>query len=218
MQLEHGLEGAEHAGGAAHVVLHLVHAGGRFDADTAGVEGDALADQGEGFVVLLTALVVHDDHPWRLLAALSDGEEGAGAEFLEFLLVEDFHLEVLVGLAQGLGFFGQVAGVAEVGRQVAQVLGEGDTRGDGAGMLQAAFGIGQLGLVDDQGDLLQGAWVGFLALELFEQVAAVGQGFDDQTSLAVGIAALDLELVEGEQGIAAAQALEYAMHACNQLA
>ena len=83
-------------------------------------------------------------------------------------------------------------------------------------MLQAAFGIGQLGLVDDQGDFLQGAWVGFLALELLEQVAAVGQGFDDQTSLAVDVAALDLEFTEGEQGIAAAQTLEHAMHAGNQ--
>src|SRR5690606_32196345 len=46
-KLQHGLEGAEYAGGAAHVVLHLVHAGGRLDADAAGIEGDALADQGE---------------------------------------------------------------------------------------------------------------------------------------------------------------------------
>ena len=41
----HGLHGAEHAGGAAHVVLHLVHFGGRLERDAAGVEGDALADQ-----------------------------------------------------------------------------------------------------------------------------------------------------------------------------
>ena len=161
---------------------------------------------------------MHDDHPRRLLTALGYGEEGAGAQFLELLLVEDFDLEVLVGLAQSLGFFSQVAGVAEVRRQVAQILGEGDAAGDGTGVLQAALSVGQLGLVDNQGDFLQGTRVGFLALELLEQVGAVGQGFDDQTSLAVGIAALDLELVEGEQGIAAAQALEYAMHACNQLA
>lgn len=203
---------------APHVVLHLVHAGGRFDADATGIEGDAFTDQGEGFVVLLTALVVHDDHPWRLLAALGHGEEGTGAQLLELLLVEDLDLEVLVRLAQGLGLFGQVAGVAEVRWQVAQVFGEGDAVGDGAGMLQAAFGIGQLGLVDDQGDFLQGARVGFLALELLEQVGAISQGLDDQAGLAVGIAALDLEFAQGEQGIAAAQTLEHAMHACNQFA
>ena len=36
---------AEHAGGAAHVELHLVHLGRRLERDAAGVEGDALADQ-----------------------------------------------------------------------------------------------------------------------------------------------------------------------------
>ena len=36
---------AEHRGRAAHVVLHLVHLGGRLQRDAAGVEGDALADQ-----------------------------------------------------------------------------------------------------------------------------------------------------------------------------
>src|SRR5690606_28012187 len=48
LQLEHGPESAEHTGRAAHVVLHLVHAGSRLDADATGIEGDAFADQGEG--------------------------------------------------------------------------------------------------------------------------------------------------------------------------
>ena len=33
--------------GAGHVPFHVAHAGGRLDRDAAGIEGDALADEGE---------------------------------------------------------------------------------------------------------------------------------------------------------------------------
>jgi hypothetical protein len=52
LHLRDGLEGAEHAGGAAHVVLHLVHAGAGLEGDAAGVEGDALAHQHHRLVAL----------------------------------------------------------------------------------------------------------------------------------------------------------------------
>ncbi len=35
------------AGGARHIALHILHAGGRLDRNAAGVEADALADEGE---------------------------------------------------------------------------------------------------------------------------------------------------------------------------
>ena len=37
----------EHGGGAGHVVLHADHRGRRLQREAAGVEGDALADEGE---------------------------------------------------------------------------------------------------------------------------------------------------------------------------
>jgi hypothetical protein len=49
-------EGAEHAGGAAHVELHLVHLGAGLERDAAGVEGDALADQHDGLALALPPL------------------------------------------------------------------------------------------------------------------------------------------------------------------
>ena len=121
-------------------------------------------------------------------------------------------------LGQGFGLFGQVAGVAEVRRQVAEVLGEGHTGGDGAGVQAAALDIGQFGLVDDQGDLLQRLRLGLLALELVEQIAAIGQGLHQQAGLAVGIAALDLEFAECQHRVATAEVLQYAMGGCNQFA
>ena len=47
--------GGDDRGGAGHVGLHLVHAGGRLDGQPAGVEGDALADQREVLVAPLGA-------------------------------------------------------------------------------------------------------------------------------------------------------------------
>ena len=38
---------ADHAGGARHVALHVLHAGGRLDRDAAGIEAHALADEGD---------------------------------------------------------------------------------------------------------------------------------------------------------------------------
>ena len=46
LELGGGDGGGDHGGGAAHVALHGHHAGGRLEGKPAGVEGDALADQG----------------------------------------------------------------------------------------------------------------------------------------------------------------------------
>ena len=42
---------AGHGGRAAHVALHVLHAGGRLDRDAAGVEDHALADEGDRLVL-----------------------------------------------------------------------------------------------------------------------------------------------------------------------
>ena len=52
LQLGDRAQHAEHAGGAAHVELHLVHVAGGLDRDAAGVERDALADQHDRLLLL----------------------------------------------------------------------------------------------------------------------------------------------------------------------
>ncbi len=122
-------------------------------------------------------------------------------------------------LAQVLGLFGEEARVADVRRQVAQVAGEGHAGGDGAGMLDGALGLGLTSLGGEQGDFLQGARFGLLALVAVEHVVAVEQGLGQQAVLAVvAIAAGDGDVVQGQHGVAATQALEHAGDAGHQLA
>jgi hypothetical protein len=68
-QFAQAAQRAEHAGGAAHVELHLVHRVGGLERDAAGVEGDALADQHHRLGPPRAAVVVHDDQLGRLAAA-----------------------------------------------------------------------------------------------------------------------------------------------------
>jgi hypothetical protein len=42
-----GVKQADHHPGAAHVPFYVFHSSGRFDRYAAGVEGDALADEGD---------------------------------------------------------------------------------------------------------------------------------------------------------------------------
>ena len=65
----HRFQGAEHAGGTAHVELHLVHGWRWLDGDAAGVEGDAFAHQHPGPLALGAAVVFHHDELRRLAAA-----------------------------------------------------------------------------------------------------------------------------------------------------
>ena len=44
----------------AHVALHVLHAGGALDRDAAGVEANALADEGDRLLALLAAVPAHD--------------------------------------------------------------------------------------------------------------------------------------------------------------
>ncbi|RMS21571.1 hypothetical protein ALP71_05800 [Pseudomonas coronafaciens pv. garcae] len=207
-QFEYGAQGAEHTGSAAHVELHLVHAGSGFDADTARVEGDAFADQHERLVAFLAALIVHDDQARWLGAALGHCEKRAHAQIGKFLLVVDFHFQIFVRLAQRLGFFAQIDRVADVRRQVAQVAGQRHAGGNRLSMSGRALDISHADLVSQQGDFLERTGFGFLGLETVEDVFAICQCFDQQASLAVGVAVFHGQVIESNRSITAAQAFK----------
>nr|GEY46165.1 hypothetical protein [Tanacetum cinerariifolium] len=186
LQLQHSIQGPEHAGRATHVELHLVHAQAWLEADAASVKGDALADQYVRFFAFLAVGVLHDDQTWRLCAALTDCQERTHAQLLDVFLIQDFDLQALVGLAHRFGLLAQVGRVADVGRHVAQVAGHGHAGGNGLRMPGGALDIGDVGFGGQQGDFFQGARVDLLTLEPVEDVFAVGQGFDQQTQYTFG--------------------------------
>ncbi|MNP11726.1 hypothetical protein D3C76_1039270 [compost metagenome] len=108
--------------------------------------------------------------------------------------------------------------MADVRRQVAQVASESHAVGDRGGVVHGALHFSLGGLDGHQGDFLQGAWLGFLALELVELVFAVHQGFGQQAGLAIAVAALDHDFIQGQHCIAATQALERVEDAGDDLA
>ncbi|MNI07320.1 hypothetical protein D3C73_603270 [compost metagenome] len=161
---------------------------------------------------------MHDDQAWRLGAALAYGVERTHAQGLDLLLVEDFDFQILEFLAEVFRLLTEEGRVADVGWQVAQVTGEGHAVGDGSGVSHGALHFSLGGLDGQQGDFLQGAGFGFLALELLEAVLAVHQGFGQQAGLAIAVAALDHDFVEGQYRVAAAQALQGVEDAGNDFA
>ena len=74
------LHRADDRAGAAHVPLHGFHAGGGLDRDAAGVEGHALADEGDRRLAVLAAIPSQDEHPRLADRALGDAEQRAHAE------------------------------------------------------------------------------------------------------------------------------------------
>ena len=70
-----GFHRAKHATGAAHVVLHLVHVRCGLDGDTAGVEGDAFADENGRFITFLAAFMLQDNKLRRVTAAFGNRQE-----------------------------------------------------------------------------------------------------------------------------------------------
>ena len=121
LQLRSDLHGRQHAGRAAHVVLHLVHALARLERDATRIKRDALANQHHGRLLGRAALVAQHDELRRLFAALGHGQEGAHLQGFDLLAAEHFDLELefLGDLARGVG---QVRRRADVGGEVAEVL------------------------------------------------------------------------------------------------
>ena len=167
-QLADRLHRPEYAGGAAHVVLHLVHAGAGLQGDTAGIEGNALADQGHRLAG--GALVVHHDQAALAAAALGHGAKRAHAHLFRLGVADHLHGQLfLVILAELAGAPGQVLRVAIVGRHVAQILGQrgpgGHRLAHAAGLLQAVITLGR-----PEGPLLQRRRLGGFAAVQVEPV------------------------------------------------
>jgi hypothetical protein len=145
---------AEHAGGAAHVELHLVHLGRRLDRDAAGVEGDALAHQHHGRRRLRRAAVAQHDELQRLCRALRHGQQAAHAKFLGLLAVQHLDLQ-FVRLRQALRFVGQDFWRAVVARPVGELARQRHPGGDRLAALQRRVQHGGIGLGASQHHLLQ---------------------------------------------------------------
>ena len=150
VELGHGLHGADDAGRAAHVELHLVHGRRVFERDAAGVEGDALADQHHGRAFGARVAVLDDEEAGRLFAALGDGEEAAHLLALDLGQAEHLHAQGFVGLGEVLRGLAEVGGRAHVAGQVGEVAHERGARGE-RGALREAFldGLRGLGGRDD---------------------------------------------------------------------
>ena len=76
-----------------------------------------------------------DQEPWRLFAALGDGEEAAHLFALDLGQAEHLHAQGFVVLARSCAVFGEVRGRADVAGQVGEVAHE-----RGAGGERAALG------------------------------------------------------------------------------
>ena len=129
-----GQHGVKDDGGARHVGLHVAHAQGRLDGDAAGVEGDALAHEGDLGRGLGRG--VFDLDQARLPGgALADAEDAAEALLLQALLVPDGHLD-RQALGQFLGGVGEGLGVEVARRLVDQRAGRVDGLADQGGTVQ----------------------------------------------------------------------------------
>lgn len=121
------LDGGERGGGTAHVADHFGHGLGRLEAEAAGIEGEALADDGQMVLGgVLGRLVVEGDHERRAGAALADGHVAHKAFFFKLLHVADLDGKARRILDDGLGAFDEFGGVEVGGAGVDEVLRERD--------------------------------------------------------------------------------------------
>ena len=165
---------------AAHVALHLPHAGRGLDGDAAGIECDALADDGDVVLrVLRVARVLHDDEPRLVGTALRHGEHRAHPALHHVLPPQ--HRDRQPCLVRHVGRdLGHASGVDDVRRLVDEVA-----REDGA--VGEECSLGRAGR-----ERLHAARVALHDDQIVERLAVVPIG-------AVGLRAVALELVEAEQ-------------------
>ena len=120
---------AEGIGGAAHVLLHQQHPGGRLDVEAAGIEADALADDGD--------LAIAGIAPGEINEARSAVRRRGGADRVDQREVGGQQCVAnYLGEADSVSG-GQIAsGLGEIGRahvvgwRVDEIAGEGDAVGD----------------------------------------------------------------------------------------
>jgi hypothetical protein len=108
------LGGKDHSGdhccGTAHIGGHVMHVGRRLDGDAAGVERDALADQGDLLGLALGAVVREPHQTRRARRALADADHATIAVLGQGLVVEHLDLEArrFTQSLCALGEFGRI--------------------------------------------------------------------------------------------------------------
>ena len=130
LQFGAGAQRPQHAGRAAHVVFHLVHAFARLERDATGIEGHALADQYVGFMRRRPLPVIQTDQLGRLGATACHRQQRAHAQPFHVGLFQHLDPEGREFPRQRPGLFGQISWGAQIGGQIAQILGQLDAGAD----------------------------------------------------------------------------------------
>src|SRR6266851_1420548 len=138
------LHQSDHAGGARHVALHVLHVGGRLDRNAAGIEAHALADERNRRGAALAALPAHHHHATVVRGTLADAEQRVHAELRHRADVE--HLDGDAEPLEGAGPAGELGRKEHVGRLVDEVAGKHDPVGH---RLLAAPGGAHAGRIAD---------------------------------------------------------------------
>ena len=127
IQLTDRFDAAEYAGGAAHVVFHLVHVGAGFQGDAAGIKGDAFAHQCHGALLGgFAAFVFHDDDLPLALRAFGNSDESSHAHLFGLGLTDHFDGQLFILPGQFAGNPGEIFRIAVIGGEVAQIAGKID--------------------------------------------------------------------------------------------
>src|SRR5271166_1192756 len=140
---------ADHAGGSAHVALHVLHPGGRLDRDSARVETDALADHGDWLASLRAGAVpAHGDEAAVARGPAAYAEQRVHAQLSHRLLIEDVHLDSEA--LQPLGAIGEFGGKEHVRRLVDEVAGDLYAFGHGHSLVPGRAGRRRMARADDE--------------------------------------------------------------------
>ena len=157
---------ARHAGGTPHVALHVFHAGGGLDRDAAGIESDALADEGQRLFARLAALPFHDGDARLVLRAHRHAKQRSHAELLHLRRRQDGNLEA--ELRQRPHALGEGHRVQHVGRLVDEIAGQMHAARHCLQSLEALLGATGFGSQD--GDVFQRLVFRFLRFVVVETI------------------------------------------------
>ena len=146
-----GQGGLGDRGRAGHVALHGVHGVAGLDGETAGVEGDALADQRE-VGDRLGGGVAELDQPGRGARAAADAEQTAAAELGQLLLVEDLHPDLACPWPRAVISSAKQRRGQVVGRGVHPVADGADGVRDDLRLLEGGGRLGAAGGRAEHGD------------------------------------------------------------------
>ena len=195
---------AVHRRRAAHVVLHFVHAFGRLDGDTAGVEGQAFTDQHDRARVLSRVTFIFDDRHQRLvLRPIADGEVGVHPQLTHLLFADHPGDDVFaVGIGQLTRLGSQIGGVTDVRRHIAKIFRRFDAGGNRQAMLNGAFAAGQLATGRHVKDHFtqRATRLAFVGLQLVEAVQRLFGGFNRLANFPVVVTAFDVQLGQEADG------------------